>query len=339
MRAPVALHGQITVQEVDEPEPGRGQVLVQSLACGICGSDLHALGTVGQADLPLVYGHEFCAEILDYGPSTDARFPAGTRVSSIPWATGPDGHELIGYSARFPGGFGPRMVLDVDRLIAVPRDLDPDHAALAEPLAVGLHAVNRARLEPDQASVVIGCGPIGLAVIAALVADGHGPVIASDFSAKRRALAEQLGAHVIVDPAERSPHDTWEQFGIGPGVSSPMLGDDEVVPRPVVFECVGVPGMLQGILEAIPRHGLIVVVGVCMVPDQIFPALATDREVTLEFVMAYTPSEFAESMRRVATGEVDVRPLVTHTVGLDGVADAFAELAAPDAHAKILVHP
>jgi 2-desacetyl-2-hydroxyethyl bacteriochlorophyllide A dehydrogenase len=339
MRAPVARHGQITVQEVGEPEPGRGQVLVQSLACGICGSDLHALGTEGQADLPLVYGHEFCAEIIDYGPSTEARFPVGTRVSSIPWATGPDGPELVGYSQRFPGGFAPRMVLDVDRLVAVPNDLDPDHAALAEPLAVGLHAVNRARLERDQPSVVIGCGPIGLAVIAALVAGGHGPVIASDFSAKRRKLAEQLGAHVVVDPTERSPHDTWEQFGVGPGVPSPMLGDDEIARRPVVFECVGVPGMLQGIIEAIPRHGLIVVVGVCMVPDQIFPALATDREVTLTFVMGYTPREFAESMARVATARVDVRPLVTRTVGPEGVADAFRQLAAPDAHAKILVHP
>jgi threonine dehydrogenase-like Zn-dependent dehydrogenase len=187
--------------------------------------------------------------------------------------------------------------------------------------------------------VVIGCGPIGLAVIIALVAGGHGPVVASDFSAKRRALAEQLGAHIVVDPSERSPHDAWEQFGVGPGVPSPMLTDDDIVARPVVFECVGVPGMLQGIIEAIPRHGLIVVVGVCMQPDQILPAIATDREVALEFVMAYTPREFAESMHRIATGRVDVRPLVTRTVGPEGVADAFVELASPDAHAKILVHP
>jgi 2-desacetyl-2-hydroxyethyl bacteriochlorophyllide A dehydrogenase len=338
MRAPVALHHQITLQEVDEPEPGPGQVLVRSLACGICGSDLHAL-SAGQADLPRVFGHEFCAEVLDYGPSTEARFPVGSRVSSIPWATGPDGTELVGYSTRFPGGFGPRMVLDVERLVAVPGDVEPDRAALAEPLAVGLHAVNRARLEPGQPAVVIGCGPIGLAVIIALVAGGHGPVVASDFSAKRRALAEQLGAHIVVDPSERSPHDAWEQFGVGPGVPSPMLTDDDIVARPVVFECVGVPGMLQGIIEAIPRHGLIVVVGVCMQPDQILPAIATDREVALEFVMAYTPREFAESMHRIATGRVDVRPLVTRTVGPEGVADAFVELASPDAHAKILVHP
>ena len=67
------------------------------------------------------------------------------------------------------------------------------------------------------------------------------------------------------------------QFGVGPGVPSPMLPDDDIVARPVVFECVGVPGMLQGIIQAIPRHGLIVVVGVCMQPDQILPAIATDR--------------------------------------------------------------
>jgi 2-desacetyl-2-hydroxyethyl bacteriochlorophyllide A dehydrogenase len=339
MRAPVALDGHITVQEVAEPEPDSGQVLVRSLACGICGSDLHALGTTGQAGVPLVYGHEFCAEILDYGPSTDARFPVGTHVSSIPWATGPDGPELIGYSPRFPGGFGPRMVLDVDRLVEVPSDLDPEHAALAEPLGVGLHAVNRARLEPKQPALVIGCGPIGLAVVAALIANGQGPVIATDFSPKRRALAEQLGAHVIVDPAEHSPHDAWEQFGVDPGAPSPLLTGNEHARNAVVFECVGVPGMLQSLIAAIPRHSLIVVVGVCMVPDQIHPALAIDREVTLEFVMGYTPSEFAESMARVADGRVDAGTFVTGTVGPDGVAGAFEALASPDTHAKIVVHP
>jgi threonine dehydrogenase-like Zn-dependent dehydrogenase len=148
-----------------------------------------------------------------------------------------------------------------------------------------------------------------------------------------------LGAHVVIDPAQRSPHDAWGQFGVGPGIPSPLLSDDEIARRPVVFECVGVPGMLQGIIEAIPRHGLIMVVGVCMVPDQISPAIATDREVALEFVMGYTPRELAESMARIAMEQVDVRPLVTRTVGPEGVADAFSELAAPDAHAKILVHP
>jgi 2-desacetyl-2-hydroxyethyl bacteriochlorophyllide A dehydrogenase len=322
-------------------------VLVAALACGICGSDLHMLdilGTLGPDGPALVFGHEFCAEVLDYGPGTEARFPTGTRVCAVPYATGPDGPELVGYSARFPGGFAERLVVDASRLVAVPDDLSTEHAALTEPLAVGVHAAATARLTRGEPALVVGCGPIGLAVVAALKARGHGPIVAADFSPARRARAERLGADLVVDPADGSPYEHWAQLGAGSGTAalpSPLLdaGVGSRPPAPVVFECVGVPGVLQQVIDGAPLHGQVVVVGVCTQPDTIQPATAITKELSLDFVFAYRPTEFAEALRLLAAGAVDPSSFVTGSVALDAVDDTFTRLHTPDDQVKVLVLP
>ena len=117
-------------------------------------------------------------------------------------------------------------------------------------------------------------------------------------------------------------------FGIGPKQ------------RPaVIFECVGVPGVIQQIMEGAPPSARIVVVGVCMETDRTEPFFGILKQLNVQFVLAYTAQEFAESLHYIAEGQVDVTPLVTGTVGLDGVSDAFAELANPEKHAKVLVDP
>src|SRR5262249_45666385 len=107
----------------------------------------------------------------------------------------------------------------------------------------------------------------------------------------------------------------------------------------VVFECVGVPGVLDQIMVAAPRGTRVVVVGVCMEPDTIHPLLAIGKELNLQFVLGYTPEEFAATLRHIADGAIPVAPLLTGRVGLGGVAAAFQDLASPDRHAKILVGP
>jgi len=344
VRAAVARAGGITVEDVADPVPAEGQVLVAALACGICGSDLHMLdilGTLGPDGPALVFGHEFCAQVLDHGPGTARRFAPGTRVCAVPYATGPDGPELVGYSTRFPGGFAERLVVDAQRLVAVPDDLPPEHAALTEPLAVGVHAVATARLTPGAPALVVGCGPIGLAVVAVLRARGHGPIVAVDFSPARRAHAERLGADVVVDPTDQSPYERWTDLGAGALPPSPLL-DANVGPRPtapVVFECVGVPGVLQQVIDGAPLHAHVVVVGVCTQPDTIQPATAITKELSLDFVFAYRAAEFAEALRLLVDGAVDPSSFVTDAVGLDGVDDAFARLRVPDDQVKVIVRP
>ena len=109
--------------------------------------------------------------------------------------------------------------------------------------------------------------------------------------------------------------------------------------HPVVFECVGVPGIIDGIIASAPLYSRVVVVGVCMEPDKLRPAMAINKEIDLRFVVGYTPVEFRDTLHMLAEGKVDPAPMVTGTVGLDGVDDAFDALADPEAHAKILIDP
>ena len=357
MRAVVRRNRELVCDEIADLEPAQGQVLVRTLACGICGSDLHALHHMehmielgrrgGNGDngfdprADTVFGHEFCAEILDHGPGSPKTLKAGARVVSIPATLTAGGVELLGFSNRLPGGFSERMLLSEALVLEVPNGLATEHAALTEPFAVGLHAVAKARLDANSVALVIGCGPVGLAVIAALKARGHGPVIAADFSPRRRAAAEKLGADVIVDPAKESPHDRWEGLGVPKARAAQqmvrMMGGS--FGQPVIFECVGAPGVLEALIEAAPAGARIVVAGVCMETDRIEPSIAVTKEIELTFVLGYTPEEFADTLRNIAEGHVDVSGLVTGRVGLEGVAGAFQALGDPEAHVKILVEP
>jgi 2-desacetyl-2-hydroxyethyl bacteriochlorophyllide A dehydrogenase len=339
MRAAVLRSGRMVEHDdVPEPVPGQGQVLVGVKACGICGSDLHfakfgedvvALGAEtkglpgsGGAQLDLsgdvFLGHEFSAEVLEAGPDTEAPKP-GTVVTSLPVLLSPTGIEPIFSSNTTIGGYAERMLLSAPLLLTVPSGLDPRHAALTEPMAVGLHAVNKSAIRPGDVSLVLGCGPIGIAIIAALRRRGVEHIVAADFSHNRRELAIKMGAHEVVDPAKGSPFDT----------SAPT----------VVFEAVGAPGVIDDVLRRAPVGARVVVAGVCMEPDTVHPFFAGPKEISLQFVFAYDANEFAESLRAIAEGEIDVAPLITGEVGLDGVGAAFDELSDPDRHCKIVVTP
>ena len=353
MRACVMRDQKLVVDTVPEPEPGEGQVLVRTLACGICGSDLHVLKyaprLVEQSRLSsgpfvmdlerdIIMGHEFCAEIVDHGPGCEKKHAAGTRVCSVPVAIGAAGVKTVGYSNDVPGGYGELMVLNESLLLPVANGLATESAALTEPMAVGLHAVRKSRLEPGDVPLVIGCGPVGLAVIAALRLEGAEPVIAADFSPARRRLAETIGAHIVVDPKDTSPYSTWQEAADGGGEPAGLFGGPQHRPG-VFFECVGVPGIIQQMMAGAPRGARVVVVGVCMESDQIEPLFGINKELNLQFVLGYTPDEFAGTLRHIAEGEIPTEPLITGKVGVEGVAGAFEELASPERHAKILVEP
>jgi len=335
MRAIVVRDKRLLVADIPVPEPGPGEVLVRTLACGICGSDLHALKHADRffenyrrpdgtpiADLArdIVMGHEFCAEIVDHGPRTERRLPPGTRVCSMPVLQRPEGRQAIGYSNDHPGGYAEYMRLTEALLLEVPNGLATEQAALTEPMAVGLHAVNKARLQLGDKTLVVGCGPVGLAVIASLRLRGIQPIVAADFSPRRRELAVTLGADEAVDPSPAIPPARWRD-------------------ATVVFECVGVPGVIDQIMAGAPRGARVVIVGVCMEPDTIHPLRGISKELSLQFVLGYDGDEFAATLHHVAEGAIPTRPLITGKVGLDGVASAFAELASPERHAKILVEP
>jgi len=189
-------------------------------------------------------------------------------------------------------------------------------------------------------------------------------VIASDYSAGRRALASTCGADVVIDPAHESPYSSAVTHGhivkapeiFELGVSTVEKLGRLPVPwptvwraadklgaatpkHPVVFECVGVPGVIEEIISTAPLASRVVVVGVCMEPDRFRPSMAINKEIDLRFVLGYTPLEFHDALHLLAEGKVDAAPIITGVVGLDGVAGAFDALRDPETHAKILVDP
>ncbi len=341
MRGVVARRHRLVVEDLPDPTPEAGEALVGLGACGICGSDLHTLahaevlGEVAEAtgvemafdpDADYYLGHEWVGEVLDLGPGTaDAPVSPGDRVVSMPYLVrGPDLVPL-GFSNDHYAGYCEQFLLTAALCLPVPNGLDLRRAALTEPMAVGLHAVNKAGLAPGDTALVVGCGPIGLALIAWLRIRGIEPIVACDYSTQRRALAERLGADVVVDPRDQAGVDAWRHVAAG---------------RPVViFEAVGVPGILDAVIATAPAHARVVVAGVCMQPDHIRPLLAVVKELNVQFVYAYDGDEFAATLRALAEGTPDVAPMITGRVGLDGVAGTFDLLGAADHHVKVLVEP
>ena len=353
MRAVVMRQGALVVDDVADPRPGVGQVLVRTVACGICGSDLHFLkhglrmvelsregGSESTLDLDrdVVMGHEFVAEVLELGPNPMTSLVPGDLVVSMPvvFETFPPtaaSMKAVGYSNDYPGGYSERMTLSGPLLLAVPNGLPAEHAALTEPLAVGVHAVAKSSILPGETAIVHGCGPVGLAVIAALRLAGIDDIVASDFSPARRALAATMGATQVVDPATDAPLDVWAR------TTTWKSGSLTAAAPLVQFEAIGVPGILNDIMRRAPRGSRITVVGVCMEADSIQPIFGINKELQVQFVLGYTAEEFAATLGHIAEGRIDGTPLITGRVVLDGVAQAFVDLSNPERHAKILVTP
>ena len=339
MKALLLERGRLWVDTLPEPEPGPGELLVRTLACGICGSDLHAhqhteqfieasLKSKGAFQLttynPVVLGHEFCAEILDSSPAAGRNLKPGTRVCSVPVLWRNRSTVPIGFSEEVPGGFAEFMVLSERLVLPVPAHLSPPHAALSEPSAVAKHAVAKSRAENADCVLVLGAGPVGILVLVELKRLGLGPIVVSEPNADRRRLAERIGADVIMDP-NRS------RWWLDPAIRKAR--------QLVAFECVGIPNLLSDVYEHAPRHSQIVVVGVCLQPDTVSHLPAINKELNVQYVLGYTLDEYAQSLTDIAEGSIDIEPVVTDVIGLDGAPAAFTELANASAQCKVIVDP
>jgi threonine dehydrogenase-like Zn-dependent dehydrogenase len=377
----VACHeARLELADVTAPQPERGQVLLRVLRCGICGSDLHArehcdeladvLSEIGYDDFMrrgdrVVFGHEFSGEVAEYGPGCRRRLATGTHVVALPLTRRAGEPHAIGLSSKAPGAYAEQVVVEESLMMAVPNGLSPDVSALTEPMAIGWHAVRRSEIGKKDVAIVIGCGPIGLAVICLLKARGVRTVIASDLSAGRRELASRCGADAVVDPARESPykarghgHITTLPHAVELAISTSEKLQRLPIPwqytwraidavgiapkRPIVFECVGLPGVLDGVIATAPMFSRVIGVGVCMGEDRLRPSMAINKEIELRFVVGYTPLEFRDTLHMLADGKVDPAPLLTGVVGLEGVATAFELLESGKgggSQAKILIDP
>ena len=378
MKAVSCSHGTLSVVNLPDPRPSEGQLVLDVRACGICGSDLHAkdhadqltdvMAEIGyrdfmRGDTPTVMGHEFAGVIAERGPKVPKALKQGMTVVSFPLVRSHGAVQLTGLSPLAPGAYAEQVLVEASLTFPVPNGLSVDMAAMTEPMAVALHAVRRSDIKKGDTAIVIGCGPVGLAVICQLKARGVGSVVASDLSAGRRALALRCGADIAVDPAVDSPYEKAASKGVLTNIPDlyelalDTMGKLRKLPgwshlyraadaagaagpkRPVIFECVGIPGMIDGVLAAAPLNSRVIVVGVCMGTDTIRPTMALSKEIDVRFVFGYTPLEFYDTLHMLADGKLNASPLLTGKVGLGGVAAAFEALGDPDRHAKILIDP
>jgi threonine dehydrogenase-like Zn-dependent dehydrogenase len=351
MRAASLREGRFEVREVADPTPGPGEILVKTCACGICASDIHFMDhPEGDAEddsgmsrydphADIVMGHEYVAEIVDYGPNTERKWKKGTRVSSLPVLIRKDGPKIIGYSPEVPGGFGEYFLMTEAITQVVNSDLPSEQMALADAMSVGWYYVRQANVQANEIPLVIGCGAIGLSVIAALKLRGVGPILAADFVASRRETARTMGADIVIDPAEISPYRKWREVAHGDPDKARQLMGAMTGPQCVVFECVGIPGVLDSIVKGCERGTRILSAGGAPQGDHIHTMTAKRKGLNMQFGGGPSMTDWNDAFEAVASGRLDVTPMMGRVVGLDEMPQAINDARDARGPARIVLVP
>ncbi len=329
----------LAIEDRQRPVAEPGGLVLKVAYSGICGSDIHATEkSLVPLEAGTVLGHEFAGEVVE---STSPDWRAGDRVIGMPLrecdacrslGRCKDGlgilcgnSRIIGLSAAVPGAYAEYVRLGAGHALRVPDGVGLKTAALAEPLAVGAHAVRLAGALYGTRVLVIGAGPIGLAVTAFARFAGAREVAVSEIDPTRRERAVTLGATVLLDPAAGP---------IGPAFAAAAVGPPEVI-----FECVGAPGLLQACMELAPIHGRIVVVGVNRNEDTILPRVGIRKELTLRFALGYQHEDFSLVLGLMEAGRIEADALVSSVIGFAELPDMFERLRRRNPHAKVLIDP
>lgn len=324
---------QMGIIDAPTPRAGPGEVVLKVHNCGICGSDLHACQYGFGMPPDSIMGHEFCGEIIELGRGVND-FALGQRVAGLPFVMCGECercqrgmeihcHKLRGLGlGQLPGAYAEFVACASTSLFKLPDNVSSRDGALVEPLSVGLHAVKRSGVKPGETAIIMGAGPIGLATLT--WAKGKGAtVVVSELAEGRAELARKLGADVVLNPNDLNPAEkVREMTG-----RSPEL----------IFECIGVKGTLDNAIEMVGPRGQVVVVGVCMEPDQITPVKCIFKEVSVNFVLGYDPSDFDETIKALASGQIKPQPMVTDIIPVEQVPEMFQALRRPGSRAKVLV--
>lgn len=320
----------LRVGDVDSPEAGRGQVLLKVCRCGICGSDLHMTEdpTFGLKEGEVI-GHEFSGEVIDVGSGV-AHLKPGDIVSAAPlkscgtclackrgepaWCAN---FELIG------GGYAEFAALDEFQCRKLPWGISAADGALAEPLSVALHGIMRSGMKPGARVLIVGAGPIGLAVAFWARRMGAAKVVVADVHDHQRDRAMDLGATGFVLSSENMAACVREACG----------GD---APE-IVFECVGKPGLIDHCIDLVGQRGKVVVLGLCTDPDYMDSFRAISKEVDIVMSAFFTMPEFETAIRALDKGTYAPQYLISDTVPLFSMPDAFETLRTRSTQCKVLV--
>lgn len=328
----------LQIREVAVPQPGRGQMLIKVQRCGICGSDLHMTDSNScfHPASGAIIGHEFSGEVVALGEGVSPEWREGQRLTAMPYmGCGHCAQCLAGDpvwcaqvrsmpSGRAQGGFAEYTVVGAAESLRLPDSLSWEEGAFVEPVAVGIHAVAMAKLAPGARVLVVGAGAVGLAVAACARAAGAGPVCVTARTDSRADLACKMGATDF------------------------LLNDDQLAanfakvaggPPEVVFECVGLPGMLDLCAKLAAPRSTVVVLGACMQQERMMPILPTMKELRLQFVLCYSRRDFETALHMIETGRIDPLLLHTDTVDMSRFPDMFEALRQRSSQCKVLLSP
>jgi threonine dehydrogenase-like Zn-dependent dehydrogenase len=339
MRAAVLRQGRLDVRETPDPVPRAGELLVRTLTTAICASDIHYMDHpdpddrsglfVWDADRDVVMGHEFVGVVVGHGPDCSDRFPVGTRVTSIPTLVRGADMLVIGQHPDAPGSFGELFLVSELLARAVPDDADADAVAVTDAFAVGEGYVAMSGIAAGEIPLVIGAGAIGLSAVAALASRGVDPIIVADYNDERLELARGFGAHITVNPAQRSAFDVWTEVAAERAVATP----------PKIYECVGAPGLLQQIVEACPMWSRIYAAGGWYTGDALNITHATKKLLMIQFGGAPGGDDWYRTLDAIISGRLDPRPSIGMTVGLDGLPEAIDLARRAQGPPRIIVRP
>ena len=327
----------LTIEQVDDPTPGPDDLILKVKDCGICGTDLH-MTKHGAMTMPgnTVMGHEFSGEVYEVGKNVGSNWKIGMGACSLPMlgcgTCEPckvgntlfcDKMDIIGLGTNM-GAYAEFVRVRANDSFALPDGVNYRQGALVEPLSVGLHAIHMAKLPPRSNILIIGAGPIGLAIASWARFFGVRNIVVSERSEARIKMAAQFGATAVINPEEPLDQQFLKETG---------------TPPEIIFECVGVPGMLELCIKNAPLQGRVMAVGVCDKPDTFVPADALFKEIQIQWVMGYRKPDFGYIIDMMKDGRFDALPMITDIVSFDKFADAFEALRTPGHQCKVMLEP